>query len=84
MRVCTRGIVRQPSYVSQEEEQICELPSRGRWCGLRIVVNNLAGVPAIVFGMFSLGLFVYLIGGSLGRIFYPEALPRPPSVFGRA
>jgi len=43
----------------------------------RIAVNNLAGVPSIVFGVFGLGFFVYLIGGTIDRIFYPEALPTP-------
>ncbi len=44
---------------------------------VRIAVNNLAGVPSIVFGMFGLAFFVYLIGGSIDRLFYPEALPTP-------
>jgi len=44
---------------------------------VRIAVNNLAGVPSIVFGVFGLGFFVYVIGGSVDRIFYPEALPTP-------
>ena len=44
---------------------------------VRIAVNNLAGVPSIVFGMFGLAFFVYLIGGTIDRIFYPEALPTP-------
>src|SRR6185295_16125635 len=44
---------------------------------VRIAVNNLAGVPSIVFGVFGLGFFVYLIGGSIDRAFYPEALPTP-------
>jgi phosphate transport system permease protein len=44
---------------------------------VRIAVNNLAGVPSIVFGMFGLAFFVYLIGGSLDRLLYPEALPSP-------
>jgi phosphate transport system permease protein len=44
---------------------------------VRIAVNNLAGVPSIVFGVFGLGFFVYLIGGNIDRIFYPELLPTP-------
>jgi phosphate transport system permease protein len=44
---------------------------------VRIAVNNLAGVPSIVFGMFGLAFFVYLIGGTIDRIFYPESLPAP-------
>jgi phosphate transport system permease protein len=44
---------------------------------VRIAVNNLAGVPSIVFGVFGLGFFVYLIGGSIDSLFYPEALPTP-------
>jgi len=44
---------------------------------VRIAVNNLAGVPSIVFGVFGLGFFIYLIGGSIDRLFYPEALPTP-------
>jgi phosphate transport system permease protein len=44
---------------------------------VRIAVNNLAGVPSIVFGVFGLGFFVYVLGGSIDRLFYPEALPTP-------
>src|SRR5690606_24002570 len=44
---------------------------------IRIAVNNLAGVPAIVYGVFGLGFFVYFLGGSLDQLFYPEALPSP-------
>ncbi len=44
---------------------------------IRISVNNLAGVPSIVFGVFGLGFFVYFLGGSIDRLFYPEALPAP-------
>jgi phosphate transport system permease protein len=44
---------------------------------VRIAVNNLAGVPSIVFGVFGLGFFVYMIGGSIDRAFFPEALPAP-------
>jgi len=44
---------------------------------VRIAVNNLAGVPSIVFGVFGLGFFVYSIGGTIDQLFYPEALPTP-------
>ncbi|MEY4209655.1 MAG: hypothetical protein RLZ92_33 [Pseudomonadota bacterium] len=47
---------------------------------IRIAVNNLAGVPSIVYGVFGLGFFVYILGGSIDRIFFPEAAPAP--VFG--
>ncbi|MDX1589671.1 MAG: phosphate ABC transporter permease PstA [Oleiphilaceae bacterium] len=48
---------------------------------IRISVYNLAGVPSIVFGVFGLGFFVYIVGGSIDQIFYPESLPSP--TFGR-
>ncbi|WP_342650048.1 phosphate ABC transporter permease PstA [Pseudomonas sp. REB1044] len=44
---------------------------------IRIAVNNLAGVPAIVYGVFGLGFFVYVLGGSIDRLFFPESLPAP-------
>nr|WP_324732441.1 phosphate ABC transporter permease PstA [Pseudomonas sp. IT1137] len=44
---------------------------------IRIAVNNLAGVPAIVYGVFGLGFFVYVLGGSLDRLFFPESAPAP-------
>jgi phosphate transport system permease protein len=44
---------------------------------VRIAVNNLAGVPSIVFGVFGVGFFIYVLGGSLDRLFFPEALPTP-------
>jgi len=44
---------------------------------VRIAVNNLAGVPSIVFGVFGLGFFVYLVGGAIDRVFHPDALPTP-------
>lgn len=47
---------------------------------IRIAVNNLAGVPSIVYGIFGLGFFIYFIGGNIDRLFFPESLPAP--VFG--
>ncbi|MCB1673245.1 MAG: phosphate ABC transporter permease PstA [Pseudomonadales bacterium] len=47
---------------------------------VRIAVNNLAGVPSIVYGVFGLGFFIYFLGGNIDRLFYPEASPAP--VFG--
>jgi phosphate transport system permease protein len=44
---------------------------------IRIAVNNLAGVPSIVYGVFGLGFFIYIIGSEVDQIFYPEALPAP-------
>ncbi len=47
---------------------------------VRIAVNNLAGVPSIVYGVFGLGFFVYFLGGNIDDLFFPEAAPSP--VFG--
>ncbi len=44
---------------------------------VRIAVNNLAGVPSIVFGVFGLGFFVYFVGGSIDHLFFADALPTP-------
>jgi phosphate transport system permease protein len=44
---------------------------------IRIAVNNLAGVPSIVYGVFGLGFFVYFLGGNIDRIFFPEVAPAP-------
>jgi phosphate transport system permease protein len=44
---------------------------------VRIAVNNLAGVPSIVFGVFGLGFFVYLLGGAVDRLFFSDVLPTP-------
>ena len=37
---------------------------------VRIAVNNLAGVPSIVFGLFGLGFFVQFAGGTIDKLFY--------------
>ncbi|MCW5547609.1 MAG: phosphate ABC transporter permease PstA [Opitutaceae bacterium] len=44
---------------------------------VRIAVNNLAGVPSIVFGVFGLGFFVYVVGGTIDQLFYSLSLPTP-------
>lgn len=44
---------------------------------IRVSVYNLAGVPSIVFGVFGLGFFVYMLGGSIDELFFPERLPAP-------
>ncbi|MBV8881572.1 MAG: hypothetical protein JO332_16515, partial [Planctomycetaceae bacterium] len=55
-----------------------EYAKQGTFVSLvRIAVNNLAGVPSIVFGVFGMGFFVYRIGGSIDRLFFPESLPTP-------
>src|SRR5262245_7389793 len=44
---------------------------------VRIAVHSLAGVPSIVFGVFGLGFFVYLVGGSIDALFFSDRLPTP-------
>jgi len=44
---------------------------------VRISVNNLAGVPSIVFGVFGLGFFVVTVGGGIDNFFFPERFPTP-------
>ncbi len=44
---------------------------------VRIAVNNLAGVPSIVYGVFALGFFVYGLGGTLDQLFFSDRLPAP-------
>ncbi|MFZ9461900.1 MAG: phosphate ABC transporter permease PstA, partial [Opitutales bacterium] len=41
---------------------------------VRISVNNLAGVPSIVFGVFGLGFFVYVLGGSIDQLLFADQL----------
>jgi phosphate transport system permease protein len=44
---------------------------------IRLSVNNLAGVPSIVFGIFGLGFFIYTIGGTIDQLFFSQKLPEP-------
>ena len=44
---------------------------------IRIAVNNLAGVPSVVYGVFGLGFFVYFIGGNIDELLFRESLPAP-------
>jgi len=44
---------------------------------VRIAVNNLAGVPSIVFGVFGLGFFVYFTGGTIDQLLFSDTLPTP-------
>ncbi len=49
---------------------------------VRIAVNNLAGVPSIVYGVFGLGFFVYFVGGSIDALFYPMSTEMNVPTFG--
>jgi len=44
---------------------------------IRIAVNNLAGVPSVVYGVFGFGFFVYFVGGSIDQAFFSHKLPTP-------
>ncbi|MDZ7750979.1 MAG: phosphate ABC transporter permease PstA [Gammaproteobacteria bacterium] len=55
-----------------------EYAKQGRLVSMvRISVNNLAGVPSIVYGVFGLGFFAYTLGGGIDALFFPERLPSP-------
>lgn len=47
---------------------------------IRGAVNNLAGVPSIVFGLFGLGFFIGFVGGELDALFHPD---NPEPVWGK-
>lgn len=44
---------------------------------IRVAVNNLAGIPSIVWGIFGLAFFVYAVGGGIDAVFFPERMPNP-------
>jgi phosphate transport system permease protein len=55
-----------------------EYAKQGRLVSMvRIAVNNLAGVPSIVYGVFGLGFFAYTMGTTIDGLFFPERLPSP-------
>jgi phosphate transport system permease protein len=41
---------------------------------VRLAIQNLAGVPAIVFGLFGLGFFIEFIGRGMDRVLYGRDL----------
>ena len=41
---------------------------------IRIAINNLAGVPSIVFGVFGLGFFCYVVGASIDELVFEAQL----------
>jgi len=50
-------------------------PRRSRLVQLvRLAIQNLAGVPAIVFGLFGLGFFIEFVGRGVDRAFYGGTL----------
>ena len=44
---------------------------------VRVCVNNLAGVPSIVFGVFGLGFFCTIVGGGVDELLFSDRLPNP-------
>ena len=52
-----------------------EYASRGPvTSAVRVAINNLAGVPSIVYGAFGLGFFCYGLGAGIDEIFFKASL----------
>jgi phosphate transport system permease protein len=50
-------------------------PKRSRLVGVvRLAIQNLAGVPAIVFGLFGVGFFIEFVGRGIDRVAYRGTL----------
>ncbi len=49
---------------------------------VRIAVNNLAGIPSIVYGIFGLGFFVYGVGALVDAWCFPERVAAGTPTFG--
>ena len=47
---------------------------------VRFAVNNLAGVPSIVFGLFGLGFFVQFLGRGIDRVLGQDVLFGQPAI----
>lgn len=41
---------------------------------IRFAVNTLAGIPAIVFGLFGLGFFIQFVGRGMDKAFLPDGV----------
>jgi phosphate transport system permease protein len=52
---------------------LAEYVKQSSWIAkaIRFAVNTLAGIPAIVFGLFGLGFFIQFVGTNLDRAFSP-------------
>jgi phosphate transport system permease protein len=60
-----------------------EYAKDGFWVRIvRIAVNNLAGIPSIVYGIFGLGFFVYGVGGWIDQWFFAEQTAAGTPTFG--
>jgi len=52
-----------------------EYASRGPvTTAVRVAINNLAGVPSIVYGAFGLGFFCYVVGAGIDDVFFKASL----------